>query len=898
MIEKLLQQGQSYNSVEEPAMKAIIADFFRYYYNSGKSFLMKEEMPKAPATTYKTAIRFISFVFRDIKASELNKQTCLALLDKGSQYPRLMQMFWIYIVENGMTSDPCLFRLLAFKKCFLYRSAPMRYVRIILEDPLFDTCFKSSRYPNQIDTDLSLFSTYFYEMNYDFIPDFQLRNTLYSFMYELKYSTDKTAGSLRNWQLACSHAIHVLFEDNHTAEKLSRAAVVKYINESTCSFAKSNDYKKAFPVILDYLSNHGIALPDQLDKYASLLNQKSAIKAHDWINLANTDDLDRWYILYYNNNSDKIMRSVYINYPEKAIRDVIYEFLSNYGHNELAIKYICEELEESLKPYHPVMVSDFNYKTFYSQIKYFGQRQYQNSLYCQAIVAFYLYLWTNYNDKIFDNDFIAPQILRRSRIGNDLAAGYEIINYNPAETVPLADKWILCYGDIIRSNSMVGNGTFSNAIDFTTIVHPKYRYYAKKWLWNYEAELISKAGDLRHISDSLNYIHNLKTGKILSIFTKPSKDDAITINEIVAWKNWATTKYKNNRTANHFIYAFRNFINYLNDAGICNFESGVFYHLTHTLNQNYDNANALSNEELSKLAKALKSESSNSLMGSLCYSAFYIALETEFRPTQIFSLRKDCIRETAKKNEYVLVSRSKTSAGETCEYPITEYVKREIDEIIKATDYLRSMTTAADLKDYLFIIPRTRKGQVQLLTCGSFNTHLQKCCSLAGIPSYSISNLRDTHMTKAEEEIIRKSLSDVHLRVLTGHKNANSDRTYIDGNVRTMLEAVHGIIIGDVNVDGKVIDADPAITIPQNEVSHSCGYCSSKACSDFTYLDCMLCKSFVTTIDRLPYFYEQLKQIDSRLPLAKCPHDREDLVNIKRLLLYYIDKITTAKGAS
>ena len=109
---------------------------------------------------------------------------------------------------------------------------------------------------------------------------------------------------------------------------------------------------------------------------------------------------------------------------------------------------------------------------------------------------------------------------------------------------------------------MVGNGTFSNAIDFTTIVHPQYRYYAKRWLWNYEAELIGKAGDLRYISDSLNYIHDLKSGKILSIFTKPSKDDAITINEIVAWKNWATTKYKNNRTANHFIYAFRNFINF------------------------------------------------------------------------------------------------------------------------------------------------------------------------------------------------------------------------------------------------------------------------------------------------------------------------------------------------
>lgn len=272
-------------------------------------------------------------------------------------------------------------------------------------------------------------------------------------------------------------------------------------------------------------------------------------------------------------------------------------------------------------------------------------------------------------------------------------------------------------------------------------------------------------------------------------------------------------------------------------------------------------------------------------------------METEFRPTQIFSLRKDCIKETAKKNEYVLVSRSKTSAGEMCEYPITKYVKQEIDEIIKATEFLRILSTATDLKDYLFITPSVRKGQVQLLTCESFNRHLKKCCAQAEISHYSISNLRDTHMTKAEEEIIRKSLSDVQMRVLTGHKNANSDKTYIDTNVRTMLEAVHGVIIGDVNVDGNVIDSNPEVTIPQNEVSNSCGYCSSKNCNDFTYLDCMLCKSFVTTVDRLPYFYEQLKQIDSRLPQAKCPHDREDLVNIKRLLLYYIDKLTTKGGS-
>lgn len=880
-------------------MKSIISDFFSYYYDSGKSFLLKEEVPKDYYTTYKTAIRFISFVFRDINASELNKQTCLDLIDKGSQYPRLVELFWIFLIENDIISDSSLQRLLPFKKCFQNRNVSLRYLRIILDDPLYDKCFPLSRFPNKIDRDLRLFSTFFYEVDYDFISDPQLRNTLYNFMYELRYSSDKSVDSLRNWQLACNHVIHTLFEGNCTIDRLSRASVVKYIDESANTFAKNSDYKKAVPVILSYLSNHGFKLPDQLDKYVSLLNQKSCIRKNDWINLARTDDLDKWYILYHNcpGTPQKIMRSVYINYPEKAIRDVIYEFLNNYGHNDIAIKNICGELEASFKPYHPIMVTDIDYKTFRTQVSYFSQRKYQLSIYYKTIVAFYLFIWTNYNENIFDRDFVAPQILKRVNLGQNIASGYEIINYNPIEAVPLADKWILCYGHFIKSNSMVKNGTFSGAVNFTTITHPTYRYYAKKWFWSSETELISKMNDLRHISDSLNYIYSLKTGEILSILTRPSKDDTITINEIVAWKNWVISKYNNNRTANHFIYSFRNFIKFLNDAEICSFESGIFYHLTHTLNQNYDNSNALSNEELSKLAKVLKTEASKSLVGSLCYSAFYIALETEFRPSQIFSLRKDCIKETAKKNEYVLVSRSKTSAGEMCEYPITKYVKQEIDEIIKATEFLRILSTATDLKDYLFITPSVRKGQVQLLTCESFNRHLKKCCAQAEISHYSISNLRDTHMTKAEEEIIRKSLSDVQMRVLTGHKNANSDKTYIDTNVRTMLEAVHGVIIGDVNVDGSVIDSNPEVTIPQNEVSNSCGYCSSKNCNDFTYLDCMLCKSFVTTVDRLPYFYEQLKQIDSRLPQAKCPHDREDLVNIKRLLLYYIDKLTTKGGS-
>lgn len=42
---------------------------------------------------------------------------------------------------------------------------------------------------------------------------------------------------------------------------------------------------------------------------------------------------------------------------------------------------------------------------------------------------------------------------------------------------------------------------------------------------------------------------------------------------------------------------------------------------------------------------------------------------------------------------------------------------------------------------------------------------------------------------------------------------------------------------------------------------------------------------------KLPYFKEQLKEVDDRLQKATLSHDIEDLNNIKRLLLKYIENI-------
>jgi hypothetical protein len=52
-----------------------------------------------------------------------------------------------------------------------------------------------------------------------------------------------------------------------------------------------------------------------------------------------------------------------------------------------------------------------------------------------------------------------------------------------------------------------------------------------------------------------------------------------------------------------------------------------------------------------------------------------------------------------------------------------------------------------------------------------------------------------------------------------------------------------------------------------------------------------MCKHFVTTISRLPYFEEAIKMIDHRIENAVITHDKEDLVNIKRLYVGFINEI-------
>lgn len=84
---------------------------------------------------------------------------------------------------------------------------------------------------------------------------------------------------------------------------------------------------------------------------------------------------------------------------------------------------------------------------------------------------------------------------------------------------------------------------------------------------------------------------------------------------------------------------------------------------------------------------------------------------------------------------------------------------------------------------------------------------MHECCKQLNIPPYSASNLRDTHMTKTREFKMQNSLSDMEHAVLTDHTTKDLDlQHYVDISIKTIMEAMHGVIIGNVDLNGEIVE--------------------------------------------------------------------------------------------
>lgn len=810
----------------------------------------------------------------------------------GPDYRKRFLRFVIFAILNKYNNDPILQRLAEHEDCLDTLSNSLEYIEYLLTD------IEYSRYKESMLFSLRNESYALYVYTFQITKKSQIPDSIYAvvkkYIDNIKFESNIDLASKNRIFTGISPVCEFLFDGKKHIDTQNVVQCLEYL-QKCAPYIKAQGTRALF-IILGILNDNCLLNDEKLQCLAAINSKRNiTIQVNTALKILEYKHPEYWCVREFDSPCHKKTTfTKYINHPAKEVREIIADFLaSHFNRTFQGIDDFCMLFAQSLDGYVIKSVSDLNFKTFKNQTMFFYKINNDSGhSAASCTVAFYLYITHNIDDQIFEKDGVPSSILQRPTISKEIVEGYHLIKYNQMEKTPECDKWLFCYKKSEKSSIYE-----IDAIDFTRILSETYRSWIKHYIWKEDVKVYTKLHPLPIFVKAFNYVHDIKTGAALTVFTTPGDETKFDVRDATAYKNYILATYENNRTRNAYIYNIRNLLRHVSHNNLGDIGTGVFYTLNHTLDQTYDNTCPIPNSELSQLSALIKEKASSDPLADMYSSIFFIALETEFRGSQIVSLPKNCLRETAKNGEYVVVSETKTSAGELVEQPISAYVEREIRHITQITNIYREKCTNTRLKNHLFIVPGVKRNTFKPLNESKFNSFLKACCSELALPLYTLENLRDTHMTKAEEFKIRNQLSDIEQSVLTGHSStAVDDIHYVKLDIREMLETLHGTIIGDVQLDGKIYSSlDSPITNSENEVSNGCGWCKSSSCNVMVNLDCPMCKNFVTTISRLPYFEEQVKMLDKKIVAASIPHDKEDLVNIKRLMLRYIEEILKKK---
>ena len=812
--------------------------------------------------------------------------------------------FLAYLFKTGRFRNTSMYRLAELEDYFL--STVLRTpskVLYVLNDDDYEQYKGSMLYRKR--NQKNGYEAYFVHVEAEDFKDSATYNVVNGYLQRIKMTTAASPVMFLRLAYGIKYSSRELLKDRHPCE-LTAEDVMEYITDYTAQYkpAFRQNILQGMYLLLAELCRLGMITDKKINTLSSLYIRETGLLCDTAIKVLSYDHPEYWTLWTTAGGAHADEKHItYINIADPEIRQSFADFLAEYAHTEASISLLANEFEKPLSgPLHSF--EDFDFTTYTKQLAYFDRADIKErshkrrSAAVSAVTAYYAYINQHFNSVLFEKNGIPNSILLRTDITDLILSGYDVVVYNPMTPVPDSDKWLLCY-NIRRQDPVVETW----CTDFTSITCPLYRQWIKNYIWQADVLVETKRHPLPVMRHAMNYLYDIKRGKQKSIFARPTKDlETIYPNEIVAYRNSVLSTWKNKRTQISYIYGLRNLLNFVDLEKLGNIDPGIYYTLTHVADNNYDNAGPLSDEELRRFTHVVKEKATVSVINGIMYGIIYLALETEFREKTLLTLPRDCLKETAKHGEYVLITDTKTTAQELQEHPITAYAAREVKELIRLTETYRENCTDPYLASRLLIVPALKRGMYRSPYPEMVNKFLASCCDEAGIPRYTMSNLRDTHMTNAERMRIKKQLSEMEQSILTGHTSSDmDDKHYVHFDIREMLESVHGIIIGNVNINGQVVEnqsLSPEIKNDDNLVSDKCGYCKSCECRDMSYLDCLVCKDFVTTPDRLPFFMRRIREIEHDIENATIPHDKEDLVNIKRLLLRFVEEIYKKGGVT
>lgn len=595
----------------------------------------------------------------------------------------------------------------------------------------------------------------------------------------------------------------------------------------------------------------------------------------------------------------------YIDTVNPFIIDIFEEHLNSMNaHGRWCPRNVAEVFGKSLGKYENEVHSaiDFNATMLFEQTAFYKKQFNGNEDMRKAglrfIVNFYRWLVrSNPDHNYFENEFhMSDRLLFNKHLSELIERDFYFTTLNPANIPYGKERVCFILKGFDNASTKITNDDFAT-IDFSGLSNTFYRDLLIEYMvTSTSASAIKWVGIPAYIREGMEKVYIAKQAP-----SYPNKKlDYLTNQEAIFIRQVFDAQKISIRTKNNKIGAVRRFLSFCVDKHAIEVDDLFFDYLTQYEEPNKNTAKVVPDKALTKLNKYLLDKSKNDLFYKEMFVIFHLAIQTEFRINQICHLQVNCIRPTIKPNQFEVLSNSKTSHGRKNSYVISTMTYNLLMDIIEETESIREACPVDSMKQYIFIyIQSAVNNKPVVFSDAIFSHYMGKACEALKIERYTAANLRDTHMTKALEHIMRNGKSDMEMSVLSKHTYLDTTKNhYIEMELEKMLESTYGITIGTelIQTDSKVVDEIPEhLQGKDSDVENGCGKCTAASCLMTSSLPCMACKHFITTTRHEVFFKKAIEDVDRLIKAATNRHDKEDLVTIKELYVLYLKAIIKHK---
>ncbi|WP_261303613.1 hypothetical protein [Paenibacillus andongensis] len=597
--------------------------------------------------------------------------------------------------------------------------------------------------------------------------------------------------------------------------------------------------------------------------------------------------------------------NLYLKTNNSVIKDLLIEFIHTIiSPNKSNYRILLYFFEDSLEDLNSIeSIYSFNFETYKKQYWYFKDIDIQFALSLSQRTSpilneFYRFLdnklLKDEGKHLFNSFKFHVKQLGNSHFVRFIEEGYEFIIRSAHETLPYSDKWVLCPK---QTNSADMSSLTSYGLNFMLVNNKEDRELLKHYIWGMNStnsNAFSVCSTMTYFLNELEVFHLKLDGKI--IYLDGSKRKELPLEFILTYRAKLEDEFTD-RVVDNKLGWIKNYLKHykhiygIDEITLLNFEG---------LGNKETGGNPITKEDFPFIHQEFKNQIIEHKDGELFYIIFRLSCTTKLRLGEIINLQRDCILSS--NDRYGEIKYISKTTNETVK---DIFLIEEISLINRAKEITSRYINLAIVDDSKYIFLVTFRNYIALRVGGQYSRYfgklIKKLFEEGKISQkYIPYNGRHTFIDSAWQAVEDNKISTLEVSTITGNSAGVAVKHYRKYDTVRFIEATYMVHIGDVKINGEIVQDESEIDILQ-QVEQGAGACNSGDCIKKDELEdsafkCLTCNKFVTSLSRLTIFENRLEQYTQKKNEARNIEERNWYDKLRELYAAYIAKIYTKSG--